>query len=122
MIKYKYNHELEILETFYIGTITSEELIDYGQKLITDTSLPKKLRILVVALDCEYNISIKDFHSLLAILEGYLKHFEWVKSAIVQSRPREIAIGYMVDEKTSHMNYYRKIFQSREKALAWLVN
>ncbi len=43
MIEYKFNEELQILEVFYEGNINFNDLIDYGNSVFSDKSLPRDL-------------------------------------------------------------------------------
>ena len=46
MIEYEFNKKLNILEVIYEGEITLKDLLNYGNTLYEDSSLPRDLRVL----------------------------------------------------------------------------
>lgn len=120
MIKYELNKELKILEVHYIGDIDLKELIEYGEMIRSDNSLPRDLRILTNASAAIYHLSRTDITEMMTVLKDQIKPYQTIKTAVIQEKPVETAISMLVDTGAPIPNYEHKVFSTREAALMWL--
>lgn len=121
MIRFKYNQELEMLEVTYSGQITLQELIDFGEQVYKDSSLPRNLKILTDVTKANYEISPDELSELKRNLEKHISTFDSVKAAYVHSKPKETAYAYIISEENTIPNYERNVFSSVQAARSWLL-
>lgn len=69
MINYRFNKHLDILEVIYSGKIEFNDLIDFGNKVYSDQSLPRKLKILADVTKAEYSLKLSEFKDLFSVLK-----------------------------------------------------
>lgn len=121
MINFEFNKELNILEVRYSGIISLNDLIEFGNQIYEDNSLPKKLFILTDVTQAEYHIGLNEFPELLNNLQKHVSRFEYVRAAFIQSRPKETAYSILLSTENHIDNYYHEVFYTREAALHWLI-
>ena len=121
MITFKHNREQGILEVKYSGQINMEELINYGEQIFENKSLPRRLKILTDVSDGYYNINPSEFPELKEKLEIHLSVYEHIKAAFVHSKPRETAYALIISEENSIPNYERRVFSTMSAARRWLM-
>jgi hypothetical protein len=121
MITRYFNHELQILEVKYEGDIYLKDLIEFGNEICNDQSLPRVLRILTDVTHGRYRISVNEFPELIRILEQHVSAFEQMKAAYIQENPRETAYSVLLEKRVSIPAYKHAVFASREAALHWLI-
>ncbi len=122
MIKYEFNPDLEILEVQYEDIITVDDLIDYGNKICNDAGLPRKLKILTDVTRGQYSIDVDDMPLAIKALKKHIQHFEFIKAAFIQNKPRETAFSMLLETDTDFKNYVHRIFAERKIALQWLLD
>lgn len=72
MISYQFNNNLQILEVEYSGEVDLNQLIEYGEKIKNDGSLPRNLLILTDATKANYRFEISDTSIILDTLKSNL--------------------------------------------------
>ncbi len=120
MIKYEFNSNSQILEVFYLADINLTDIIEYGEMIRLNKSLPCDLRILTDATSAIYHLSGADVTELLKVLKVQIEPYDTVKTAVLQQKPVETAISMLVDSGIPIPNYEHKVFSTREAALIWL--
>lgn len=121
MIDFKFNEQLQILEASYEGTIVINDLIDYGNKIFSNKSLPRDLKILTDATMADYNLKLHEFPVLIRELEKHIRPYNNIRAAFIQSRPRETAYSMLLEQEIPPGKYYHAVFSTRKAALEWLL-
>ncbi|MFO7830044.1 MAG: hypothetical protein R6V23_15575 [Bacteroidales bacterium] len=121
MITYQFNEELQILEVTYLGAIKFNDLIEFGNNVYKDETLPRKLKILTDATNARYNIKHSDLKILINSLKEHVSVYESVKAAFIQDQPKETAFSLIVEMNAKIPNYYHAVFSTREAAFSWLL-
>ncbi len=122
MIEYKFNEELQILEVFYEGTITFNDLIDYGNSVFSDKSLPRDLRILTDATMACYKLVPDEIPQVVKLTLEHIKPYNKVKAAFIQSKPIETALSQLLESEFTSGKYEHAVFSARKSALDWLMS
>ncbi len=122
MIEYKFNEELQILEVFYEGTISISDLIDYGNSVFSDESLPRDLRILTDASKASYIILPEEIPQVIKLTLQHIKPYNKVKAAFIQSKPIETELSQLLELEFQSGKYEHSVFSSRQAALHWLLS
>ena len=122
MIQLNFNKSFGILEVTYIGEISIDDLIDYGEQLANNFSLPRKLLTLTDARNATYTFQPSETARMIKELENHLTLYEYMKAAFIQEKPRETALSVIIEKKVSVSNYYHRIFYTRETAIDWLLS
>ena len=117
MIKYNFNEDLQILEVKYEGVINIEDFIKHNQFISENDLLPRKLKILTDARNANYDLSSDSIHKLIEILEPGFTKFEFIKGALLHSKPKETAYSILVEVEQKYNNYSHKVFTTKEAAL-----
>ena len=121
MITFDYNNDLQILEVQYIGEIHLKDMMDYGEMIRNSEVLPRNLKILTDATKAEYKFTVAELKIVLQAMEEQIKPYNSVKTAVIQQKPRETAISFLVDGNEPIQNYQHKVFSTRKAALHWLL-
>jgi hypothetical protein len=122
MIYSKFNDELQILEVFYEGEITLNDLAEYGNNVCLDTSLPRNLRILTDATKASYNkLDPGQIPAVIELTKENIKPFQRVKAAFIQSKPIETALSHLLELEFDSDKYHHSVFSTRKAALDWLL-
>jgi len=121
MITYQFNNELQVLEVSYEGDIGFDEIIEFGDLVYTDPSLPQDLKILTDATIARYGLTHSELKDLINVLFEHVKAYHSIKAAFIQSQPKETAYSYIVEMEAKLPNYYHAVFSTREAALSWLL-
>ena len=122
MITHHYNAELKILEVFYIGDIYINDLLEYGEMIRTNDSLPRDLKILTNASEATYHLSMQEISFMMDVLKMQIVPYNSVKTAVIQEKPIETAISMLVDIGSPIPGYSHKVFATRHGALDWLLH
>lgn len=122
MISYHFNKEMQILEVNYIGNVTFEDLMEYGEMMRNNKSFPRELKIITDASSASYQLEPEDIAKLLKALREQVKPFNTVKNAVLHQKPKETAMSFLVENDGPIPNYKHNVFSTREAALAWLFN
>ncbi|MCG8701827.1 MAG: hypothetical protein MI922_27485 [Bacteroidales bacterium] len=120
MIEYCYNDDLRLLEVQYSGEVSKREIIHYGEAISNDTNLPRKLKILTDATKAHYTSTMHDVDEIVSLMKIHTANYEYIRAAFLQSRPKETALSYLLETKLMEINYFHKIFVTREAAINWL--
>jgi hypothetical protein len=121
MISYEFNEELEILEVFYTGDISLLDVLEYGEMIKKDFSLPRDLKILTDATRANYTINPGEISHLHQVMKEQIKPYHSVKTAVIQEKPLETAISMLVDSQGPIQAYQHQVFSSRKAAIKWLL-
>ncbi|MDA3954288.1 MAG: hypothetical protein PF485_11620 [Bacteroidales bacterium] len=121
MITYKFNTKLQILEVIYEGSIQLNDLMEFGNEIYGNDSLPRQLLILTDVTKAQYNIKRSEFQIMIDMLKEHVKPFQLVKAAFIQNKPKETAYSLILEMKNKLPNYYHSVFSTREAALSWLL-
>lgn len=122
MITSEFNKESGILEVHYSGNISVSDLIEFGNTVYADQNLPRKLLILTDVKKANYLFRVEDFEEIINNLKKHLSVFDYIKVALVQSKPKETAFSMLLSEKNPLNNYIRKVFSTRDAAISWLLS
>jgi hypothetical protein len=122
MITSEFNFKIGILEVVYSGNIILPDLIEFGDKIFSDQSLPRQLLILTDVTNATYHLSNEDFETVLKNIKKHLSAFEYIKGAFIQAKPRETAYSMLLSEKNPVKNYMRGVFSTRDAAEKWLLS
>lgn len=121
MISYKFNNNLQILEVEYSGEVDLKQLIEYGEKIKNDGSLPRNLLILTDATKANYLFKISETSIMLDTLKEQLKPYTSVRTAVIHQKPMETAFSMTVDAEQEIPGYQHMVFTTRTAALNWLL-
>ncbi|MFP4367755.1 MAG: hypothetical protein ACLFQA_11735 [Bacteroidales bacterium] len=121
MIRFEFNDQLQILEVFYEGTINFIDLVDYGNKIFSNSSLPRDLKILTYASGAGYHLEHHELPLLTKKLEEHIRPYNKIRAAFIQSRPRETAYSILMEQEIAHDKYDHAVFSTRKAALEWLL-
>lgn len=122
MITSEFNKETGILEACYSGNIHLSDLIEFGNTIYTNQSLPRKLLVLTDVSQANYLLQVEDFEEVIAHLKKHLSAFESIKVAFIQTKPKETAYSMLLSEKNPLNNYLRGVFSTRDAAITWLLS
>jgi hypothetical protein len=122
MITHQFNAELQILEVFYKGNIYINDLLEYGEMIRTNDSLPRDLKILTNATDASYHLTMQEISFMMDVLKMQIVPYNSVKTAVIQEKPIETAISMLVDIGSPIPGYKHKVFSTRHGALDWLLH
>jgi hypothetical protein len=120
MIKYTFNEDLQILEVKYEGDIKTEDIINHGQFISKNNTLPRKLKILTDSRNVNYNISPDAIPELTKELKQNLTKYEFIMDAFLHSKPKETAYSILLEVEQKYNNYSHKVFTTKEAAIDWL--
>jgi hypothetical protein len=121
MISYQYNHSKGFLEVFYTGVIVLEDLLEFGENIYSDASLPRNLYMITDATQAKYKITVSEFSTMFKSLKKHISAYELIKVAFIQSKPRETAISTLLSAQNPIPNYYHKVFSTWQAAENWLL-
>ena len=121
MISYEFNTELDILEVWYKGDISLVDVLEYGEMIRKDYSLPRDLKILTDATGANYTLSREEISELHTVMKEQIKPYDRVKTAVIQNKPRETALSMLVDIEGPISCYQHQVFSSRKAAIKWLL-
>ena len=122
MIDYKFNEELQILEVIYEGSIRISDLMNYGNSIFSDESLPRDLRILTDAKKASYILLPEEIPQVIKMTLQHIKPYNKVKAAFIQSKPIETALSLLLELEFQSGKYKHSVFSSRQAALHWLLS
>ncbi|QQS52285.1 MAG: hypothetical protein IPM71_06000 [Bacteroidota bacterium] len=121
MISYQFNNNLQILEVEYSGEVDLNQLIEYGEKIKNDGSLPRNLLILTDATKANYRFEISDTSIILDTLKEQLSSYTSVRTAVIHQRPMETAFSMALEVDQEIPGYQHMVFATRTAALNWLL-
>jgi hypothetical protein len=122
MINYEFNIDLQILEVYYLGDINLSDLMDYGEMVRQNNSLPRDLKILTDATTAIYKFTPAEVTILFDALVEQIKSYSTVRTAVIQHKPLETALSFLVDSQEPIESYEHKVFSTRRAALDWLLS
>lgn len=122
MITFQFNNNLDILEVTYSGRIQFSDLIEYGNKVYSDQSLPRKLKTLTDVNQAEYRLEPSEFKQLIIELKKHVSAYDSFHAAFIQNKPRETAYSMILELEAKIPNYHHAIFATRQAAINWLLN
>lgn len=120
MITFQFNKILNLLEVTYSGKIEFTDLVEFGNKVYSDQSLPRHLRILTDVTQAEYSLKSREFKQLVIELKKHVSAFESVKAAFIQNKPKETAYSMILELEAKIPDYHHAVFSTRESALIWI--
>ncbi len=122
MITSEFNKESGILEVYYSGNISVSDLIEFGNLIYTDQSLPRKLLVLTDVTEASYILEINEFEEVITHLKKHLSAFDYIKVAFIQAKPKETAYSMLLSEENPLNNYFRGVFSTHDAAITWLLS
>jgi hypothetical protein len=120
MIISQFNTDLNILDVTYFGKIEFIDLIEFGNTIYSDKSLPRNLKILTDVTKAEYLLKHSEFPSLVSALHKHISAYDSVSAAFIQNKPKETAYSMILELEAKIPNYHHAVFSTRESALNWL--
>jgi hypothetical protein len=122
MINFNFNNELQVLEVFYEGKITLDDLTGYGNSISSNDSLPRNLKILADATKASYELTPGEIPRIVELTKEHIKPYKHVKAAFLQSKPLETALSHLLELEFTPGKYEHAVFSTRKAALAWLLS
>lgn len=120
MITFQFNKTLDILEVTYSGKIEFSDLIEFGNKMYSDKTLPRKLKILTDVTKAEYVLKYSEFSGLVSALQRHVSAYDSVYAAFIQNKPKETAYSMILELEANIPNYHHAVFATAEAAIEWL--
>ena len=120
-IVYYYNFELQILEVTYDGVISIEDLMEFGNKIMKDKTLPLNLKVLTDATKAVYNFTEDDLTEIAIAFKKNTSHFKSFRGAFIYEEPLGLAYSILFEKKQEVDNYQHKVFSTKQAALKWLI-
>lgn len=122
MITFHFNKTLDILEVTYSGKIEFSDLIEFGNKMYSNKTLPRKLKILTDVTKAEYILKHSEFKDLVSALRKHISVYKSVHAAYIQNKPKETAYSMILELEANIPNYHHAVFSAPEAAIDWLLN
>ncbi len=122
MITFQLNNDLNILEVTYSGKIEFTDLVEFGNKMYSDNTLPRILKILTDVTKAEYVLKHSEFKDLISALQKHVSTYNSVHAAFIQNKPKETAYSMILELEAKIPNYHHAVFSTRESAINWLLN
>lgn len=120
MITYEFNDQLQILEVFYSGEITFNQLQSFGNHIHVTHELPRVLKMLTDVTQAEYNLKTVEIEQLVVDLEKHVSSYTSLYAAFIQNKPKETAYSILLEKKARIPGYHHAVFSEKETALRWL--
>jgi hypothetical protein len=121
MRTYSYNQELRFLETRALGSINIDDIKDHYEKIASDDSLPRKLRVLIDCMNVNMDIDNKEIGLTINSLIAVTRKYKIYKEAILVTKPYTTMIAMLFGHMSQNIeNYYFKVFSTEEEAINWL--
>lgn len=110
-----------ILHSKFSGNISFTELIEYFHQLGRNNIFPSSLYYFEDHTEAEYSFKASEVKKLARVLNICITRFEYIRVAIVQSKPKETAFSIMAIQNIKHNKVYALVFSTHEAAMEWLM-
>ncbi len=122
MIELNYYNKLDIFHEHFVGSFSIDDLISHYKSVGLNKQFPRKFNVIVDYTQAEFIFNINDLDRLGEAVSQYIKNYQYVKAAILHSKPYEQAISMMFEELVKNIpNFYTEIFSTKESAIKWLL-
>ena len=122
MVRVSYDKELNVLNERFIGRFTIDDLVEHHLSLGTNNNLPRKLNVLMDYRKAKFVLNIDDLGKLVQVISQNLCKYDYVKAAILHSKPYEQVISMIFESMVKDItNFYMQIFTTKEAAIKWLL-
>ncbi len=121
MIAKYFNTELNIPEVKYTGDIYLKDLMEFGNQIYQDSTLPRILLILTDVTKAQYRLSISEFPEMMDNMKKHVSVYKMIKAAFIQAQSKETAYSMHLETQYNIPKYHHAIFATREAALEWLL-
>lgn len=122
MVNISYDKNLDIFYEQFIGSLTIEDLVAHHISFGKRKDLPKKYKLLIDYTQAKFKFEIDELDKLVAVLKQFILNFDYVKMAILHSKPLEQAINMIFNDMVKNTpNFYTEIFSTKEAAIKWLL-
>ena len=122
MIEISYNKKLDIFHEHFVGSVTINDLVDYYISVGENNQLPRKLKLIVDYTEAEFIFDIDDLDELADTVKQNIINYDYVKAAILHSKPYEQAISMMFESLVKEIpNFHTEIFTTKKAATKWLL-
>lgn len=122
MINYRFNNELNILESYFKNDIYLNDVLEYIMAVTENTALPQTLKILTYAETATFKFTVKDLESINNKKNDGLENYAFVMDAIIIDSPETAAISVIFEALAQNEKYKFKVFSTKEYALNWLLS
>ncbi len=102
-------------------TVSFESMCGAVSYLEEDTTLPRELRILEIALDTRATFNIHDVKVLYQKMKEAALKYTFIKHAVVHNSKKNTAYALFVETLTRHARYELRVFSSVKAAEKWLL-
>jgi len=102
-------------------TVSFESMSTAINYLEEDTTLPRELRILEIALDTRATFTIHDVKVLYHRMKEAALKYTFIKHAVVHNSKKNTAYALFVETLTRHARYELRVFSSVKAAERWLL-
>ncbi|MFA8434649.1 MAG: hypothetical protein ACEPOZ_09050 [Marinifilaceae bacterium] len=103
------------------GRIQLYEIMEFLDKILSDNSLPRQLRIIEDATSADFCFDIEDSWYVRELLEIQSKKFLSLRYAMLRETPMQTAYAMMLDYENNIKNCHTKVFFTKHGALQWLL-
>jgi hypothetical protein len=121
MVAFTYNEFDKILYVNANGVLEISDMVEASKYLLTNTQLPRMLRIIENAIGATSNFSVPDIHILAENLEETTKHYINIRHAVIHDSPKNFALSFLMDKLISDKNYSFQSFSTLEAAKFWVM-
>lgn len=122
MITKTFNTKHQLLEVVLEGTISIEEMLEYFQGVLNDSSIPRNLKILEDGRAAEFAFSLPQNQEFRSLLIENIGRFDYIRAAHVQTKVIETAYTLEFELKNELPNYNFKVFHEYQNAFNWLLH
>ncbi|MFV0540906.1 MAG: hypothetical protein ACK5MZ_06670 [Aestuariibaculum sp.] len=119
MITSRYNKHLKILETQYKGIVGLEEVLNYAIDIEKNIDYPRKLKILINAVDVKMNLSVNDLEIVKEAKTKTIKQYNSIIVAMIVNNPENAAKSMIYQIMVANLYRY-ETFSTQEAAIHWL--
>ena len=109
-----------ILYTRTSGITTLKHMLEGIERVASNKSLPRKLKILEDAREAKTTFSIKELSILHEKLGHSLGDYVSVRHAVVHNDPKNFALTMLIQKLANNEKYGLQVFSSVEAAKKWL--
>ncbi len=121
MVTFNYNEFDKILHVKANGVLEISDMVEASKYLLTNTQLPRKLRIIEDAIEATSNFSVSDMHILTENIEEITKHYINIRHAVIHDSPKSFALSFLMVKLISDKKYSFQSFSTLEAAKIWVM-
>lgn len=121
MVTTTFNNQNKILEAQFKGDVYLKEIIDYINATKTNSSYPRKLKILTDAKRANFKFNSSDLNAIVLANNQSLENYQAIIDAIIISAPKAAALTVLYQELSKNKKYHFNVFSTHKAALNWLA-